>query len=420
MGGNMRTIGLLLLAGVSLSAAGCGRAASVFRGGADDERPLIVADQPPTPANPADAAPPTDLNAASSALLGEIDAGEPQFVGRPVADDGDRPSRFVGVMNLYGEMPGSPTDMPDDALGNLRQVSFTAEGADFDVDISRDGQWLVFASTQHRPTADIYMKRTDGNTVTQVTSDPANDTMPAISPDGKQIAFASDRSGNWDIYIMALDGSQPMRVSDSPANELHPSWSPDGRQVAFCALGEQSGQWEMVVVDVANPARRRFIGYGLFPEFSPDGTKILFQRARYRGTRWFSIWTMDYKDGEATAPTEIAASTNAAAITPSWSPDGRQIAFATVMNPSNTDPNARPRAADLWVVNVDGTGRTRLTTDRFVNLQPCWGRDGRVYFVSNRTGTDNLWAVRPRQTTIAAQPVEPPADAAASVPTDSE
>jgi len=415
----MRTFGrpaMLAVVGLAVGLTGCGRGASVLTPGFEDERPLIAPEQPTGQAVAAD--PATPPSAASSALLGEVEPADPRFVGRPVADDGDRPSRFVGVMNLYGEMPGSPEAMPDDQLSNIRQVSFTAEGADFDVDVSRDGKWLVFASTQHRPTADLYMKKTDGNTVTQLTSDPSNDTMPAISPDGNQIAFTSDRAGSWDIYVMALDGSQPVQITSSPSNELHPSWSPDGRQLIFSALGEQSGQWEMVVVDVANPAKRRFIGYGLFPEFSPDGEQIVFQRARYRGSRWFSIWTMDYVNGEGVRPTEIAASTNAAAITPSWSPDGRQIAFATVMNPTADDPNARPRTADLWVINVDGTGRTRLTTDRFVNLQPCWGADGRVFYVSNRTGTDNLWAVRPRTPAIAEDTGMPPADAEAVVPTE--
>ncbi|MHB1156600.1 MAG: TolB family protein [Phycisphaerales bacterium] len=333
---------------------------------------------------------------------------EPAFIGSPTAADGDRPARFVSNMNLYGELPGSPSNLPNDSFANTRQITFTPEGADFDVTVSPDGQTLFFASTQHRPTADIYTKSVTGNTVTQLTSDPANDTMPAISPDGKRLAFCSDRAGSWDIFVLDLatsgggGGGQPVQLTSSPTQELHPSWSPDGRQIVFCSLGEQSGQWEIAAIDVDNPAQRRFLGYGLFPSFSPDGGKIAFQRARYRGTRWFSIWTLDYNKGEATRPTEIAASANAACINPTWSPDGRELAFVTVMNPtgqtaastSGSGGGGRPVSGELWVINVDGTGRRQLTTDKFVNLQPAWSRDGFVYFVSNRSGNDNLWAVR--------------------------
>lgn len=353
-----------------------------------------------------------DINSGLTATTAPV---EPQFVGQPVADDGDRPARFVGAMNIYGEMPGSPAGMPQDRLDNLRQVSFTQDGADFDVSVSPDGQWLVYASTQHRPTSDIYMKRIDSQTLTQVTFDVGNDTMPAISPDGKTIAFCSDRSGSWDIYLQTLDGGQPTQLTSDTSHELHPSWSPDGQSIVFCALGEQSGQWEIVLVDVQRPGSRKFLGYGLFPEFSPDGKKIAYQLARQRGTRWFSLWTMDLVDGEAKHPTQIAASTNAAVITPTWSPDGRRLAFATVLNPRQNDPSKRPQQADLWTVNVDGSGRVKLTSDKFVNLQPAWGSDGWLYFVTNRSGTDNIWAVRPSEPTMARQGTSP-GNAEASVP----
>ncbi len=408
------TIAMLAAAAVWVGVAGCSRA-TAWRQPAPEGPPESTA----ASAEAAPAASHSDpMNAAASSLLTDRVDEQPRFVGQPVADDGDRPSRFVGVLNLYGEIPGGPEGMPNDALDNLRQVTFTPEGADFDADISPDGSFVVFASTQHRPTADLYYKPVDSRTVTQVTSDPANDTMPAISPDGKRVAFCSNRSGSWDIYVKNLDGGQAVQITDNPAQELHPSWSPDGEQLVFSALGEQTSQWEMVVVDVSNPAKRRFIGYGLFPEFSPTGDKIVYQRARFRGTRWFSVWTIDYRNGEGVRPTEIAASANAAVITPTWSPDGQKLAFATVVSPTSDDTNTRPRKADLWIVDIDGTDRVRLTTDNFVNLQPTWGPDGRVFFVSNRSGTDNIWAVRPHGASMIAGPDRPDdaAQAAAPVP----
>ena len=220
--------------------------------------------------------------------------------------------------------------------------------------------------------------------MTQLTNDPGNNAMPSFSPNGRRIAFASDRSGNWDIYMMDVTGGQPVQLTNDATDDIHPSFSPDGKQLVYCSHGGQSGQWELVVIDVDNPATKRFIGYGLLPSWSPTENKILFQRAQERGTRWFSIWTIDYVNGEGVRPTQIAVSTNAAIISPAWSPDGKHITFSTVLDP-NAGGAAKPTQADIWIVAADGTGRSNLTRNQFANLQPIWAKDGSIYFVSNRS-----------------------------------
>lgn len=299
--------------------------------------------------------------------------------------------------SLFGEVNGVGGN-PDQssATESITQVSFASEGRDFDPDIESTGQYMVYASTQHAVNPEIYMKRIDGRTVVQLTRDAAQDMMPTFSPDNSQIAFCSNRAGNWDIYIMDLSGNSAVQLTNDLAHEAHPTWSPDGQFIAYCRLGEQSGRWEIWCIDVQNPAVRRFLDYGLFPEWCPDPeqNKIVFQRARERGSRLFSIWTIDIVDGEALRPTEIASAANAAAINPSWSPDGRMITFATTINPE-TVTSTDLAWADVWVVNVDGSNRVRLTNGEYSNVQPTWGSDGRVYFVSNRSGMDNIWAIGP-------------------------
>ncbi|MEM6460207.1 MAG: DPP IV N-terminal domain-containing protein, partial [Planctomycetota bacterium] len=299
------------------------------------------------PATPPPAAEPTAAEAATTP------APRPARVTTPVsAPDPRRVS-----LHRFGELDdlSVPNASPLDDQGDLRRVTFTHEGADFDVDTDPTGRWLAFASTRHRATSDIYLQRVDGTAVTQLTADPGNDVMPAVSPDGRRVAFASDRGGTWDLYLMDIDGGPAVKLTDDGAHNLHPSFSPDGRQLVYCSRGSRSGVWELVLIDLDAPAHRRIIGHGLFPAWSPSGDTIAFQRARQRGSRWFSVWTVELIDGEPRRPTEVAASSNAAIITPEWSPDGRSLVFCTVLDPTTDSPVGS--RADLWVSNADGTGR---------------------------------------------------------------
>ncbi len=360
--------------------------------------------------------PPADLEtfAHNSAKATIQAADRPEYD----APRGGNPGQF----NLYGQFNGQSPNAaasPLDTQDNLRRVTFTTEGADFDVEVDPSGQKLYFASTRHRETADIYVQSVGGTAVTQLTSDPSNDVMPAVSPDGQTLAFCSDRSGSWDIYLTDATGGQVVKLTNDDAHNIHPSFSRDGSQLVYCSYGSQSGQWELVLVDLARPTKKRIIGHGLFPVWSPTDDTIVFQRARERGSRWFSVWTVDVVDGEAISPTEIAVSSNAAVITPEWSPDGQNIVFCTVIDPQSDDPS-KPTRADVWVINRDGTGRAKLTTGRFANLQPVWSPDGEVYFISDRgvEGVENIWAVRPGQAVYLARGQrDPGSPAQAEVPT---
>ncbi|MCC6320245.1 MAG: PD40 domain-containing protein [Phycisphaerales bacterium] len=324
--------------------------------------------------------------------------GYPADPAGPAASGGEILASQTSDMRLPVDERGANFG---DHVEGLTHCTFASEGADFDPCISRDGSFMVFASTQHRPTADIYRKSINGRTITQLTSDAAHDLMPAISPDGQRIAFASDRGGNWDIYVMAATGGQAVQLSTDPAQEVHPSWSPDGKRLVFSRHGEMSGRWEMWVMEVSASANTEFLGYGLFPKWCPrtgtgaDGRdKILFQRSRERGDRAFGLWTIDYKPGDASSPTEVASTSIAALINADWSPEGDRIVYASVDNPGDAgDMSPRPAVADLWMTNIDGSGRVNLTSGRFMNLMPAWSKDGRIYFVSNRSGMTNIWSM---------------------------
>ncbi|MFZ4575902.1 MAG: TolB family protein, partial [Phycisphaerales bacterium] len=283
------------------------------------------------------------------------------------------------------------------ATTNTSRVTFADEGADFDPSVSRDGTWMAFASTQHRTTADIYLKRTNAKVITQLTNDPAEDAMPTISPDGKRIAFASNRTGNWDIFVMPITGGKVVQLTEDPADELHPSWSPDGSRLVYSRMNAGSARWEMWTIAASSPQSASFIGYGLFPQWCPvagtaedGGDKILFQLPRERGSRAFAIWTIDYTAGASGNPTQIAAEPDVALINPTWSPDGNWIAFAKA---ETTMAHGRPASSDLWMVSAGGEGLVRLTSDQAVAFRPTFGPGNKLFYVSSRAGADNVWSM---------------------------
>jgi Tol biopolymer transport system component len=302
----------------------------------------------------------------------------------------------VPVINIFGELDGQQANsQPQSGDYGFQQHTFSDEGFDSDCNVDPSGKWIVFSSTRNSERSEIYLQRVDGTSVTELTSDLSDNAQPCFSPDGKSVAFCSTRAGSWDLYTMDIDGRNVAQVTSGPGQDMHPSFSPDGTRLVYSSIGSRSGQWELWTVNLST-RERKMIGYGLFPSWSPDKKcdRIAFQRARQRGSRWFSLWTLDLLDGEARKVTEIAVSSNAAIISPCWSPDGKRLAFATVVDPAKT-AKGKPRGQqDIWVVDCEGGSRHRLTDGTSTCLTPCWANDGRVYFVSDRGGHENVWSVR--------------------------
>jgi TolB protein len=309
-------------------------------------------------------------------------------------------------IDLFGQSPTS-ADVPFAAAAAtaLKQQTSAEEGDDSDPCIDAQGSRIVYASTRHALTPQLYLQSIDGVAVTQLTSGPASDVQPAFSPDGRRVAFASDRAGNWDIWIIDIEDKTVTQVTRTGDPELHPSWSPTGEQLAYCRLNRNAQHWELWVSDVNQATGGRFIGFGLYPAWSPNGESIVYQRARERGSRWFSIWRIDLTpDGEPRLPTEIASSADFALIQPTWSPDGRSVAYCRV-HPDSVDlvselPHVTRAidAATIWMIDADGRSPIQLTNGPGDEFGPAWGADGRIYFTSTRTGNETVWSLRPLAT----------------------
>jgi Tol biopolymer transport system component len=211
----------------------------------------------------------------------------------------------------------------------------------------------------------------------QVTNSEAWEGSPAISPDGSQIAYVSDASGNLDIYVIDVGGDVPLRLTDDPADDEDPFWFPDGTTIGFASdrggawsawkVGRHGGGATMLVPDAGTPAidpAGRRLAYATFPPEISDRR----------------IAVCDLSDPASGRILTDDSGGLWSHVNPAWSPDGDWICYE--------DQHA------LWLVPSSGGAARRLTRGRGPDFHPAWSPSGkRVYFTSGREGTQAIWRV---------------------------
>src|SRR5215204_3542268 len=140
---------------------------------------------------------------------------------------------------------------------------------------SPDGRRIAFYS-ERDGNAEIYVMNADGTGVTRLTNTRADEGYPAWSPDGRTISFDSDRDGNFDVFAMNVDGTNVRPLTRHPGRDVSASWSPDGRAIVFMSDREGRGfDAYRAAPDPAAPAiRLTRTGTSWFPVFSPDGETL--------------------------------------------------------------------------------------------------------------------------------------------------
>ena len=240
-----------------------------------------------------------------------------------------------------------------------------------------------------------------GTTPRRLTSNRVHDGLPAWSPDRKQIAFVRDAGRDSDIYVMRADGTGVRRLTGGSrpgrgAQDLYPAWSPDGRSIVFSSnRGEREA--ELYVMQADGSAVRRLTRtprhvQNIQPRYSPDGRWIVFasNRVAYWNIELFRIRVAD--GGAAKRLTFWGSGDDGAPgddLTPSYSPDGKRIAFVS----------DRAGGYAVWTMRADGTGLRRAARhERLTVAFPRYSPDGRslVYttFTPDSDQSDlRLWTV---------------------------
>ena len=233
--------------------------------------------------------------------------------------------------------------------------------------------------------------------IVPITTFPGMEVQPALSPDGKQIAFLwnGEKQDHYDIYVKLIDAGSPLRLTSEPGDYGSPSWSPDGRYITFMRRSDaqQRGSDVLSVPALGGPERKlaqTTVG-SLFASklaWSPDGKWIALPdtASAQEGPTLFMLSIETGQKKRLTLPVSDVWADGQ----PAFSPDGRTLVFRRVVG---------PWTSDLYLLRLAPDGSPagepkRLTSDHRDITGFDWTPDGReIVFASNRAGPPSLWRV---------------------------
>lgn len=327
---------------------------------------------------------------------------------------------FPIIIVLLGCAPQKDMLMetPRSALSEITQLTF--EGDNGEAYWSPDGKQIIFQSKRDGNSCDkIYIMNADGSDQHMVSPELGANTCSYFSKEMDRIIFASTYGvvdscpprpkpqGNkyiwplfpYDIYSANPDGSDLVRIRKNQGYDAEPTVSFLTGRVIFTSEIEHDLELFSMNIDGSDLQRiTNHLGYDGGPYFSPDAQKIVW-RAWYPDTaedslRWqenmhmnqveavpLAIYVMNADGSDKVKLTDNTA-TNWA---PSWHPDGEHIIFSSNMDDWNEEFQTYGHNFELYLINVDGTGLTRLTHNTYFDSFPMFSPDGKhLAFASNR------------------------------------
>lgn len=310
----------------------------------------------------------------------------------------------LAVFLLVAQIAAPPaTQQPDPDPTETISIRVN-EGTRLSFDLSPDGRSIVFDLLGQLWL--IPAEGGDARAITDAVRDTAEDSDPAFSPDGRRIVFQGERNGRTGLWLLNLDTEggprQLTQVSDAEGHDGHPAWSPDGRTIAFARFVTRAGptslsRFTIFLLDVESGNARELPITGVppsnfdEPRWVRGGREISFIGGAVKADGGLRIWTVPAAGGQATPVTDDSAP----AFAPSFSPDGRSVAYFALESGRN----------QVWVQRLTDAGLRNGPPLRVTNhadvTNTCvrWLPDGTalVYSADGR-----LWKVAP----LGGQPTE--------------
>ena len=266
--------------------------------------------------------------------------------------------------------------------------------------------FLIGWTLHHPPTTESPWR------LTRLTADAGSSNEPAISPDGKLLAYSSDaaKEGQYDLYIKQIAGGDPIRLTFDGANNTEPDFSPDGSRIVFVSNRDGGGIYE---IPAFGGEERLLARGGRKPRFSPDGSKVAYwigaQHVALVVPGSASVWVVPAAGGN---PQQVGTNF-AVARSPIWAPDSRHLLVIGYISNNKTYDSS---SLDWWIVPTNGgpalrtgmydaLGRARqLGTgpsyqlslanpwpEPFVPWPYCWLPSNDIVFSAPGGDTSNLW-----------------------------
>jgi dipeptidyl aminopeptidase/acylaminoacyl peptidase len=288
-----------------------------------------------------------------------------------------RADPFIGVSSMRTitvaeSGPGGIGDQANEATGGASQGGM--------VTVTHDAPDMQSRAVANPKTSEIALMNPDGSGVTRLR---VFGSDPMLSPDGSKIVYCSQRETIYSqIYVMNADGTAPKRLTDSKSGDAcGPAWSRDGKRIAYYAFAQTqpSRNPQIWVMDADGSNPKKLTDHGMDPSWSPDGRQMVFASRR---DGIFQIYAMNSDGSNVRRLTKH----NAEDSNPAWAPDGGSIVYI-----SATGDDRR----GLFLMGPDGSDPHGLAHSKHQDFCfPSWSPDGRtiVFSALNRLGSQGIVA----------------------------